>query len=118
MKDKWQDMLIPEHRNSIAACYDTHVRQSKWSDTEAFQAILKDGHQVLLTAYSTKNNEKVCPVHAHMVNKGTMWGYETAYRIQQWVAASEKEGIRYTHEQIQGMPVNAWIGYHCQVGDP
>ena len=45
-----------------------------------------------------KNNEKVSQMNTQEVKKGTLWDYETAFRRQQWVATSEKEGIRYTHE--------------------
>ena len=51
------------------------------------------------------------------IKKGTMWDYETSLRRQQWVATSEKEGIRYTHAKFQAMPVNKWIGHRCQVGN-
>ena len=49
---------------------------------------------------------------------GTMWSYEAAYRREAWIAHAEHEDIEVTHEKARGIPVNKWIGFHCQIKDP
>ena len=115
---QWQQLLIPHDRDGHTACCDRSVPQSTWPDTESFQAILQGDHQVLLTTFSMTRNEWVRLDTSINMLKGTMWGYEAAYRRQAWTAYAEHEDIVSTHQKAQAIRASMWIGFLFQVRNP
>ena len=73
---EWQQLLIPQDRDILPACYDRSAAQSMWSDTESFQAILPGDHQVLLTTFSMTRNEWITVDTSKDMLLGTMWSYK------------------------------------------